>query len=343
MQQVSAYHLHQLAQKKALRISISLIILIICISITSLKFGAVTFSWQDLFEQNHLIWQLVYDLRLPRIMLTLIVGFGLAVTGAIMQGLMRNPMADPGLLGISSGASLLAMTFLIVTNHYVVPELFANWGMASSAFLGSLIVTTVTYLLSCKKGHSQVGFLLLAGVAINSLCGALIGLLYYMANDDIIRSITFWSMGSFSQSNYIIVMFIFCAFLICTILLRNIGRFLNTLLIGESYALQLGINIKREKIKIIIAISIFVGTATAFIGPIGFIGLVVPHIVRLIIGNEQKLLMITSGLAGALIITASDLLARTLASPAEIPIGIITSLIGAPYFIYLLLKSKLGS
>ena len=252
-------------------------------------------------------------------------------------------MADPALIGMSSGASLFAIAFIIFSQNTLTLTWFANWGLTLSAFTGSLIITVLSYTFSIRNGKSSISLLMLSGIAINALCGALIGLLFYLADDNVLRNITFWSMGSFSNSSYISVYFIGVSFFACALLLKNTSRYLNALIISEAYALSLGINIKLEQHKAIIGIALLVGVATAFVGPIAFIGLLAPHIMRLINGANHHYLMLNSMLYGALILIVADIFSRTLASPTEIPIGVITALLGAPYFMYLLYRQKLNN
>lgn len=326
------------------RYKLSLLITLIMLSIMAifaLKFGAINLSWQEILHNDEISRQVLVELRLPRIITTIITGISLAVAGVLMQGLFRNPMADPSLIGMSSGASLAAMIFILLSSQQLLPLWLNNIGLSLSAFIGSLLVALLTYSLSARKGNSNIGILLLAGIAINALCGSIIGLLTYIANDDALRSITFWSMGSFANSDYNSVGFILCAIFISIPILKNTPKFLDSLLIGESYTKILGLNLTREKNKLIFIIAILVGTCTAFVGPIGFVGLIIPHIVRMIIGSSShKKLLILSSISGALLLTIADLIARTIVVPSEVPIGIITALIGAPYFTYLLYKRR---
>lgn len=320
-----------------------LLVMLLFVMLMSFKFGAVSLSLQDIFADNDSInHRILLELRLPRVITPMLVGAALAIAGVIMQGLFRNPMADPALIGMSSGASLFTFAFALLTNHLEIIPLWLNsLGITLSAFSGSLLVALLTYSLSIYRGNSNIGILLLAGIAINALCGAGIGLLTYFANDDVLRSITFWSMGSFANANYNAISFISLSLVICLFILRKTPVFLDSLLIGESYAKVLGFNLSLEKHKAILALALLVGVATAFVGPIGFVGLVVPHIMRFIVGNHShRNLLVVSSLYGALLLTLADLVARTIARPADVPIGIITALIGAPYFMFLLLRKR---
>jgi len=329
-------------QRKYIFSFVSLLVLLFIAAIIALKFGAITLSWQGLIQNSGIDRQLLMELRLPRVMTTMLVGASLALSGVIMQGLFRNPMADPALIGMSSGASLFTLAFILLTSHLSALPFWANnAGITISAFSGSLLIAVLTYSLSIYRGNSNIAILLLAGIAINALCGAGIGLLTYLASDDVLRSITFWSMGSFANASYSSAIFILTTIFLCSILLRKTPLFLDSLLIGEGYARILGFNLATEKHKAILAIALLVGIATAFVGPIGFIGLVVPHIMRLIVGNHShRNLLIFSAIYGALLLTIADFLARIIAKPAEVPIGIITALVGAPYFMFLLFRKR---
>ncbi|QIW10979.1 iron ABC transporter permease [Francisella sp. LA112445] len=321
--------------------SIILIALLIVVCFLSIKLGALSFSLDSIFDKNNaLVEQVVLQLRLPRLVASAVVGAGLAVSGVMMQGLFRNPLADPALLGMTSGASLFAIIFLLVTENVIQTSFVATWGMGISAFVGSLVITLMTYLLSVTKGRSNLGILVLAGVAINALCGALIGVMTYLSDDGILRNITFWSMGSFANISWGQVVFLLASVFVAILFMRNISKYLNAMISGEEYARMLGINIQQYKFKSIVIIALLVGASTAVAGPIAFIGLVVPHIMRFLIGNEHKYLMFFSAIFGALLLTVADVLSRMILSPAELPIGLMTALIGAPYFVYLLFSKK---
>ncbi|MED7789131.1 iron ABC transporter permease [Francisella sp. 19X1-34] len=321
--------------------SIILIALLIVVCFLSIKLGALSFNLDSIFDKNNtLVEQVVLQLRLPRLVASAVVGAGLAVSGVMMQGLFRNPLADPALLGMTSGASLFAIIFLLATENIIQTSFIATWGMGISAFVGSLVITFITYLLSVTKGRSNLGILVLAGVAINALCGALIGVMTYLSDDGILRNITFWQMGSFANITLGQVVFLLVSVFVAILFMRNISKYLNAMISGEEYARMLGINIQQYKFKSIVIIALLVGASTAVAGPIAFIGLVVPHIMRFLIGNEHKYLMFFSAIFGALLLTVADILSRMILSPAELPIGLMTALIGAPYFVYLLFSKK---
>ncbi|MDF2180145.1 iron ABC transporter permease [Aliiglaciecola sp. CAU 1673] len=279
----------------------------------------------------------VTQIRLPRLVLALMVGCVLAQSGCATQTLCRNPLADPGLIGISAGAAVAAL---------MVISLGGKWGLqgefwvSGGAFLGALAATLLVYKLAGQSGHTPVATLILAGVAINAFAGAIIGLLSYHADDDSLRLMSFWQMGSLAGISWQQLPFglVFMGLSSLMLILRR--RAINALLLGERQAGYLGVNVQRLKREIILWVALGVGGAVALTGMIGFIGLVIPHISRLLVGADIKRLMPMSMLLGAAVLAFADWLARMLVAPAELPIGIITALVGAPFFLYLLLRQK---
>ncbi len=306
----------------------------------SMLLGALHLQFSQLFIDG-IIQKIAFELRLPRLIATVIIGAALAISGVVMQGIFRNPLADPALLGMTSGASLFAILFLLLSTGVVQNAFMLTWGLGLSAFVGSLVITFLTYLLSVTRGRNNLGILVLAGVAINALCGAIIGVMTYLSDDDILRSITFWSMGSFANITWGQVLFLLPMVVIAILLLVNTVRYLNAMIAGEQYARMLGVNIQKQKLKSIMAIALLVGASTAVAGPIAFIGLVVPHMMRFLIGHEHRHLLLFSGIFGGLLLTVADVVTRIVLAPAELPIGLMTALIGAPYFVYLLLIQRL--
>lgn len=271
----------------------------------------------------------LYAIRLPRVLLGVLVGSGLAIAGAAMQGLFRNPLADPGLLGISSGASLAAASSIIwgFNNLYALPV---------SAFLGALAATALIYAMSQRHGRVNVPTMLLAGIAINALCGAGTGFLTFLATDEQLRSITFWNLGSLGGATWSTVSSAAPFIVLGVICLPLTARALNAFMLGESGAAHLGIPVQKIKWIIVSLVALSVGAGVAVAGTIGFIGLVVPHLLRLIIGPNHQTLLPATALLGATLMVLADLFSRTVAIPAEVPIGIVTALLGAPFFLYLL-------
>lgn len=277
----------------------------------------------------------LHAIRLPRVVLGALVGAGLAVAGAAMQGLFRNPLADPGLLGISSGAALAAAMSVVLGVHA-----FGLYSLPLAAFAGSLVSTAVIYLLSQRGGRVSVPTMLLAGIAVNALCGAGTGLMTFLATDEQLRTITFWQLGSLGGATWPAVLSAAPLLLLGTLLLPLLARPLDALMLGESGAAHLGIPVQRVKWVIVTLVALGVGAGVAVAGGIGFVGLVVPHLLRLVMGPGHRTLLPASALLGAALLVLADLLARTIVIPAEVPIGIVTALLGAPFFLYLLRRGQ---
>lgn len=285
---------------------------------------------------------ILLDVRLPRILLAALIGSSLAISGAAMQGLFRNPLADPGLIGVSSGAALGATLTIVLGSAWLMPILPSAQpiAVALGAFIGSIAVTFFVYKLASNRGKTEVATLLLAGVAIAAMAGAGIGLLTYIANDTQLRDLTFWSMGSLGGAKWSQVRLLAVVLLPCCLLLSLCARSLNALLLGEYEAGHIGIKVERAKLWLIILTALAVGVAVSATGMIGFIGLVVPHLIRLAFGANHHLLLPASALLGAILLLWADTLARNIVSPAELPIGILTAILGAPFFLYLLIQQR---
>lgn len=277
-------------------------------------------------------------IRLPRLLLAVAVGAALAVSGAAMQGLFRNPLADPGLIGVSGGAALGAVLIIVLGAHLPLPAGGATLPLAAS--LGGLTATAVVYRLGRGAGHTDVATLLLAGIAVNAIAGAGTGLLTYFADDRELRSLTFWLMGSLGGAGWPQLGAVAPFLLLCTAGLCALGRPLNAFLLGEDVAHHLGYPVERLKALTVVLCAVAVGAAVSVTGVIGFVGLVVPHLLRLAAGADHRLLLPASALLGAAGLLAADTAARTLVSPAELPIGILTTLFGGPFFLYLLLRRR---
>lgn len=278
------------------------------------------------------------DIRAPRIVLGVLVGSALAMSGATIQGLFRNPLADPGLIGVSSGAALAAVSVIVLGSTLLqgLSEALGYYTLPVAAFIGSLLVTLLVYRLANVEGRTDVATMLLAGVAINALMGAATGLLTYMADDAQLRTLTFWAMGSLGGVTWVQVLAVAPLILIPLFILPFFAHALNAILLGEAEAGHLGFNLERIKQGLIVLVALVVGSTVALTGVIGFVGLVVPHLLRLMLGPDHRLLLPASALLGASLLLAADLLARTLVTPAELPIGIITAALGGPFFLWLL-------
>lgn len=281
------------------------------------------------------------QIRLPRTLLGLTVGGVLALCGVAMQGLFRNPLADPGLIGVSSGAALGAAIAIVGAAAWLdLPEALGPYLLSLSAFIGGLLVTALVYRLGRHNGQTSVTTMLLAGIALNALAFACIGLFTYLADDATLRSLTFWNLGSLNGASYARLWPLLLLSLIVALWLPRRALALNALLLGESEARHLGFAVERLKRELVFCTALGVGAAVAAAGMIGFIGLVVPHLIRLLVGPDHRVLLPASALAGASLLLLADLFARLILSPAELPIGIVTALIGAPFFLYLLVKGR---
>lgn len=281
------------------------------------------------------------QIRMPRTLLGLTVGMVLALCGVAMQGLFRNPLADPGLVGVSSGAALGAAVAIVGGAAFGgLPEAFAPYLLSACAFVGGLLVTALVYRLGRREGQTNVATMLLAGIALTALAGAAIGLFTYLADDATLRTLTFWNLGSLNGASYARLWPLLLATLAVALWLPQRARALNALLLGESEARHLGFDVERLKRELVFCTALGVGAAVAAAGLIGFIGLVVPHLMRLLVGPDHRLLLPASALAGASLLLLADLVARLALAPAELPIGIVTALIGAPFFLYLLVRGR---
>lgn len=285
---------------------------------------------------------ILIDIRLPRIVLGVLTGAALAVAGVTLQGLFRNPLADPGLVGVSTGAALAAAACIVLGRslfQYLPPDILRH-ALPVAAFLGGLVATIIVYLVATREGRTDVAALLLAGVAINAMAAAGIGLLIFLSSEQELRDLNFWMLGSLNGVTWRRLLIAAPMILLPTLALTCFARHLNALLLGEAEARHLGFNVERMKRVMVGLVALTVGATVALTGAIGFIGLLVPHLVRLMMGADHRTLFPLSALLGASLLLLADLVARTIVVPAELPIGILTSLIGGPFFIWLLLRQR---
>ncbi|MGU3557160.1 FecCD family ABC transporter permease [Methylobacterium radiotolerans] len=283
----------------------------------------------------------ILSIRLPRTLLGLLVGAGLAVSGALMQGLFRNPLADPALVGVSSGAGLAAAVIIVLGDRILarlgVPGPLPYAALPAGAFLGGLCATLILYALATRSGRTAVATMLLAGIALGALSGALTGLLTFVSDDRQLRDLAFWSLGSLGGATWSKVAASAPLILPVLAAVPLLGRGLNALVLGEAEAFHLGVPVERLKRACIVLVAVAVGASVAAAGVIGFVGLVVPHALRLLIGPGHRLLLPAAALLGGAFLVLADVVARLVAAPAELPIGIVTALVGAPVFLWLLL------
>lgn len=327
---------------RVVRIAIFLLAVVFLISLVSLFFGS---SRIDVFSA--LQWliagssetgggfsatdeAILFSIRLPRIIFAGIVGGALAAAGVVFQGLLRNPLADPYILGISSGSAVGALSALLLGIG------FSPLGISGAAFLGALATIVLVYAIARTKNELNSATLLLAGVIVNAFFSAVIMFLISTANDKNLHSAMFWLMGDLSLAEWreipLAGIFLVFGFIIIFIHARN----LNLMAISEETAKQLGVNVEQTKIILLLAASLITGVAVSVSGIIGFVGLIVPHMMRMQLGSDHRLLLPASVLFGSSFLIVADTFARTVISPAELPVGVITALCGAPYFIYLL-------
>ncbi|WP_237028730.1 FecCD family ABC transporter permease [Pedobacter steynii] len=330
------------------------IILVLTMMISSC-IGAVQISFSELISiisyhtglsehQNFEPQQaaVLLNLRLPRILLGGLIGAALGISGAAIQGLFRNPLAEPGLIGISSGATLFAVIMIVLETKFFkeLTGLVGFYALSIAAFIGAGLTTALVYRMAMRNGKTIITTLLLGGIAINALAGAFTGLLTYMATDAQLRNITFWSLGSLGGASWPTVTTLLPFVLIPICGLPFLAKSLNALALGESQAMHMGVNVKMVKRMIIGLATMAVGASVAVAGMIAFIGLIIPHILRMTFTADHRLVIPGAAILGAALLTLADLIARTVVAPAELPIGILTAMIGAPVFIYIIITER---
>ncbi len=278
---------------------------------------------------------IIGQIRLPRVLLAALMGAVLAMSGAAMQGLFRNPLADPSLIGVTAGASLGA-ALVILLGGSILQGYIGLSLLSAGAFAGGAAAVVLVYRLATGPTGTSVATMLLAGIAITALAGALGSLLEFFADNAMLRRISLWKMGGLDGANYprLVIAAVVSAAVLAA--LPRYGNVLNALLLGESEARHLGIDVDGAKVALITWVAVGVGTSVAMVGTIAFVGLVVPHIVRLLIGPDHHRLLPAAGLAGAILLVVADTVSRVAIAPAELPVGIITALLGVPFFLSLL-------
>jgi iron complex transport system permease protein len=327
---------------------LSLIVVLMLVLIAS-QFGAVNIGLNDWISLIHdggnkqsnssyILWQL----RLPRIIFAFGIGAALGLSGALTQGLFRNPLADPGLLGVSAGAACaVAVAIVIFADlNIAIPPQGRVWITPAFAFLGAILVCLTLDRVARWITPGSIAGLLLTGIALNAIAAAFIGLCTYLATDDQLRNFTFWTMGSLSGSNWILVQAIATLFMLAWWRLRKLVKVMNVFALGESAATHVGVEISRIRMEVIIWVALLSGFAVAWCGMIGFIGLIAPNFARAWLGGDQRKVIPASMMLGGILLLLADTFARTIAIPAELPVGIFTALLGAPFFIMLLRTSR---
>jgi iron complex transport system permease protein len=284
----------------------------------------------------------IYNIRLPRMVLGAMVGAALAVSGLLMQGLFRNPLADPGLVGVSAGAGLGAVSIIVLGTTMLAPltAFLGIYALQIASFLGGLATTFILYRVATRSGQTAIATMLLAGIAIAALAGAITGVLVYVATDSQLRDLTFWGLGSLSGANWTKIAASGPIITISLIAAAFLSKGLNALTLGEATAAHLGVPVQRFKLLTILAVAGATGASVAVSGGIGFVGIVVPHLLRLVIGPDHRYLLPATALLGASFLLLADAVSRLIVAPAELPIGIITAAFGGPFFLWILLRKR---
>lgn len=313
-----------------------LLLALLFAALLSLMQGAIPLQLQALLSPHSEQGLILYQIRLPRLLLTLLAGALLSITGAAAQALFRNPLADPSLIGVSAGAALASVTVMVLGGAWLTSVVGQVFVVPLAAFGGGLLATLLVMRLARTLSGISVTTLLLTGMAINAIAGAGIGALKYVADGLTLRQASFWLLGNLQvQGWWPVLVLAVISVPVLGLMLRH-GRVLNLLLLGSQQAQLLGLDVARMQWRLVLLCALGVGGVVAFGGMISFVGLVVPHLVRLLIGPDNRYLLPLSALLGAVFLTLADLLARVLVSPAELPVGIVTALVGGPFFLMLL-------
>ncbi|WP_375673107.1 FecCD family ABC transporter permease [Bartonella sp. TS82HLJMH] len=285
---------------------------------------------------------ILIDIRLPRVIFGLLIGAALAVSGVLMQGLFRNPLADPGIVGVSAGAGLGAVLAIVIGIAFPVSfaPFLEPYKVIIGAFFGGLLSTIILYIIATHNSFTSIATMLLAGIALGALSSAVVGTLIFIANDQQLRDITFWSLGSLAGATWLKVWLVLPFIIIGLLFSPFLSRALNALALGEAVAGHIGFHIQRVKNIAIPLVALMCGSAVAVSGGIGFIGIIVPHILRQLIGPDHRYLIPCSALLGAALLIFADTFARLIVAPAELPIGIVTALFGAPFFLWILICKR---
>ncbi len=300
--------------------------------------GVITGNPEVSLSEKYVIW----DVRMARIVMSILIGSILAVSGTVMQGMFKNPLATPDLIGITAGATLMAAITIVLGSNFkeYLPEFIQLSLLSIAAFIGALVTTFAVYRISTTQGKTNVVIMLLSGVAISALGFAVVGFLIYLSKDEQLRDLTFWNLGSLGGStwtkNGILVVVLILSYWI----LISKGKALNAMMLGEKDAEHLGIPVERIKKQIVVLTALMVGACVAFSGTIGFVGLIVPYILRLIFKSNYQIILPLAAVMGSILLLVADTFSRTVVAPSEIPIGVITAFLGAPVFIAILIRFK---
>ncbi|MGV9457146.1 FecCD family ABC transporter permease [Streptomyces sp. NPDC003635] len=286
-------------------------------------------------ELDRVAESVLWNVRFPRIVLALLIGASLGCAGALMQGVFGNPLAEPGVIGISSGAAVGAVASIALGLNF-----FGTWTVSVAAFVAGLATALLVYVMSRSGGRTEVVTLILTGIAVNAFAGAVIGLFLFFADAAAIQQITFWQLGSLSQATWPKVLAVLPCAALGLAVAPLYSRRLDLLSLGERPARHLGVDVERLRITLVFVIALLTAAAVSVSGIVGFVGLVVPHLLRMAAGPGHRFLVPASALLGAVVLLAADLASRTLASPAELPLGVLTALLGSPFFFWLLRRTR---
>ncbi|MFC0428630.1 FecCD family ABC transporter permease [Chryseobacterium scophthalmum] len=341
------------AQSKLYFYMILSTILLVFIAVWSLNTGVYDFGDRSAFE---VLWKvivgdsdlslsdkyIVWDVRASRIVMAIIIGSMLSVSGTSLQGLFRNPLATGDLIGLTAGATLMAAITIVLGGHFreYLPEAVQFSLVGIAAFIGSLLAMLLVYKISTSGGKTNVVMMLLSGVAISAIGFSITGFLIYISKDEQLRDLTFWNMGSLAAATWTKNIILAVISIISYTILLPKGKALNAMMLGEKDAQHLGINVERLKKQIVIIVSLMVGSCVAFSGTIGFVGLIVPYILRLLFKSNYSFILPLSAIFGSVLLLTADTVSRSVVEPSELPIGILTAMMGAPIFIAILLKFK---
>ncbi|HRP90397.1 MAG TPA: iron ABC transporter permease [Edaphocola sp.] len=329
------------------------ILLFIIVFMLSLTMGAYQFEdktlsslWLKVFTNPNDLskgdYYVIFSIRLPRVIMGSLIGSALALSGTALQGMFKNPLATPSLIGVNSGASLFAAVAIVIGAGWrsFLPDYLQYSLISIMAFLGAILTMTIVYRVSTTQKKTNVVIMLLAGVAISALAGAVTGFLTYLTNDEELRNLTFWTLGSLGGATWTKNSILLLVILISFIILLPKGKVLNALMLGDKDAAHLGIPVEKTKKQIIFLTALMVGVSVAFAGAIGFVGLIVPYILRLIFKSDYNFILPSSAIFGSILLVLADTISRTIVAPAELPIGILTASLGAPVFIAILIRYK---
>ena len=334
-------------QARARQLTIGLLVLLPLTLLAALALGSVSLGLHESLQAIIQLAQqpenrsaiIVNQIRLPRALLAGLVGALLGISGAAMQGIFRNPLADPSLIGVTAGASLGA-SLVIAGVGSGIHGLTGLTLVSAGAFIGGMLAVILVYRLASSENGTSVATMLLAGIAITALAGAMSNILELFSSNEVLRRISLWRMGGLDGADYSRVALAAAVFLVVMTALPRYTTALNAFLLGESEARYLGVDVEKTKTGIVLLVAIAVGASVAMAGTIAFVGLVVPHIIRLLIGPDHRYLLPASAIAGALLLISADIIARTLIAPTELPVGIVTACIGVPFFISLLHRRR---